>query len=201
MTTDNSKAGNIFIQTGLPSLAATPTVDVPSAYDPQKASNVFADPIGFNASPEPFTLNPVVRKERSTKQIEELVEMQRKAADASWNRSARAANAMNGMIDKFAIKPSPLVKYDVPDAAIYNKLNSGKLIPKFKNYIYGTDNENRMYNESSTGERWINGIEKFTAKTLINTAGGITGFVYGLPLAIAEGNFHAVYDNKPGSTH
>ena len=78
----------------------------------------------------------------------------------------------------------------------HTQLNSGKYVPKYRDFIKGTDNENRLALEDSTWDRWRNGIGKFAGKTLVNIVDGTLGTVNGIAQGVAEGNFTAVFDNK-----
>jgi len=79
--------------------------------------------------------------------------------------------------------------------SVYKDLNSGERVLMYENYIPGTDNEERLAQEQSTGDKWANGMNKFLGKTKNAVLGGTVGTVYGIFDAMKQGSFDAVYDN------
>jgi len=78
---------------------------------------------------------------------------------------------------------------------IYETLNDGTRVAKFENYIAGTNNEERLAQNQSTGDKWLNGIEKLGLKTGTAVLGGTIGTVNGVLEAISQGSMSAIYDN------
>lgn len=83
---------------------------------------------------------------------------------------------------------------DTEDMA-YATLPDGSKIAKFENYIAGTDNEERLAQGQSTGEKWANGAEKFFAKTAVAVLGGTVGVVNDLIVGVKEGSLSAAYNS------
>lgn len=86
--------------------------------------------------------------------------------------------------------------YIIDQDEVYTTLSSGAMNSKYPNYIQGTDNNERLASQQSTGEKWSNGLQKFGGKTLNSVLGGTAGIVYGVGSWITEGNFSAVYNNS-----
>jgi len=77
----------------------------------------------------------------------------------------------------------------------YTKLNNGTYIPTFKNYISGIDNEDRLAQQQGVGEKWLNGLQKFGAKTGLNVLDATVGTVNGLIQGASKGSLSAIYNN------
>lgn len=99
-------------------------------------------------------------------------------------------------IDRQPKKPSFYSYSDDTVDMKYDTLSSGELVKKYKDYLPGSDNQERLAQTQSKGEKWANGIEKFGLKTLNAVVGGTAGVVYGVGSAISEGNLSSLYDNK-----
>jgi hypothetical protein len=84
---------------------------------------------------------------------------------------------------------------DTEDMA-YTTLNDGSKIAKFENYLTGTNNEERLAQGQSTGEKWSNGAQKFLYKTGVAALGGTVGVVNDLIVGVTEGSLSAAYDSK-----
>jgi len=78
---------------------------------------------------------------------------------------------------------------------VYTTLSSGEKVSMFENFIPGTDNQERLAQQQSTGEKWANGALKFGTKTLSAVVGGTVGLVYGVEEALTDGKFSSLYDN------
>lgn len=89
--------------------------------------------------------------------------------------------------------------YDVPKAAIYDKLSTGELVPRFENYKGATGNENRLALEQSATEKVWNGLVKNSAKALNYALDNVIGTGYGLVSAVTSGRFEDIYDNDFGN--
>lgn len=75
---------------------------------------------------------------------------------------------------------------------VYADLSSGERVAMFENYIPGTNNEERLAQTQSTGDKWANGALKFGAKTFNAIIGGTLGVVNGVGEGLSGGS---VYDN------
>jgi hypothetical protein len=75
---------------------------------------------------------------------------------------------------------------------VYSDLSSGERVARFDNYIPGTNNEERLAQGQSTGDKWANGALKFGAKTFNAVVGGTLGVVNGVAEGLSGGS---IYDN------
>lgn len=89
-----------------------------------------------------------------------------------------------------------LTEFDVDVDEVYTKLNDGTYIPKFDNYVSGTNNEQRLAQQQSGWEQALNGVTKGIAKTALNILDGTVGTVVGLSNGISEGSMASVYNNN-----
>lgn len=78
---------------------------------------------------------------------------------------------------------------------VYETLSSGEKVPMFENFIPGTDNQERLAQQQTAGDKWANGALKFATKTTNAVVGGTIGLVYGAGAAIADGSWNSIYDN------
>lgn len=78
----------------------------------------------------------------------------------------------------------------------YATLSNGEKVQKYESYIPGTDNMERLAQQQTTGDKWINGLEKFGLKTLNAVVGGTAGVVAGLGSAVSDGKMSSIYDNN-----
>ncbi|AGO49451.1 structural protein [Cellulophaga phage phi4:1] len=85
--------------------------------------------------------------------------------------------------------------YDANLDNAYTKLNSGKHIAKFENFLSGSDNEDRLARKQSTGEQWGNGLTKLIGKTSTAVLGGTIGTVNGVINGVLQGSLEATYNN------
>lgn len=86
-------------------------------------------------------------------------------------------------------------EFNVKPDEVYAELSSGELVPKFDNFIKGTNNEERFAESQSTMNKWGNGLLKFGGKTLTAVAGGTLGTINGVAQWIQDGSFQSSYDN------
>lgn len=77
----------------------------------------------------------------------------------------------------------------------YDRLSSGEYIPRFENFLVGSDNEARLAKEQSTANKWSRGLTKFFGKTGTAILGGTIGSLYGAGAAIVNGDWEAIWDN------
>ena len=61
----------------------------------------------------------------------------------------------------------------------YITLNSGKLVPRYKDFVPGTDNDSRLSAEQSKAERIGHGLAKFGGRTLTTMAGTLGSLLPG----------------------
>jgi hypothetical protein len=87
------------------------------------------------------------------------------------------------------------VDYSVSPNAIYDRLRDGSYVAKFENYLGETGNEDRLAREQSATEQWMNGLGKFTTKTLNYALDSTVGTVWGIFEGMASGEFRDVWDN------
>jgi len=93
-----------------------------------------------------------------------------------------------------------LTNYTVDINEAYNRLSTGEYTPMFKDFIQGTDNNERFAQQQTTGEKWVNGVEKALLKTGNAVLGGTAGIVYGIGKMATEGSLSALYDNDFSNT-
>lgn len=84
--------------------------------------------------------------------------------------------------------------YNIDDA--YAKLSDNTYVAKYDTYKVGRDNNEYFAQQQSTSEKWLNGIQKFGAKTANAVLGGTVGVAYGLGSAVEQGSFDALYNNN-----
>lgn len=99
-------------------------------------------------------------------------------------------------VERKAEKPSFYSYSDDTIGMKYDTLSTGELVKRYENYLPGSDNNERLAQNQSTGEKWANGLLKFGAKTLSSIVGGTAGVVNGVGAAINDGKFSSVYDNN-----
>ena len=76
------------------------------------------------------------------------------------------------------------------------QLSDGSYIDKYKDYYVGTDNNERLAQQQTTGEKWANGLAKFGGKTFTAVLGGTIGVVDSLVEGIAKGSLSEGYNSK-----
>lgn len=82
----------------------------------------------------------------------------------------------------------------------HTRLSDGRFVPKFEEFIWGTDNEERLAQNQSTSDKWVNGLTKASATVGETLAKGTVGSVYGLISAIGTGSMEAFYNNDFSNT-
>lgn len=83
---------------------------------------------------------------------------------------------------------------------LYATLSDGERVARYENYIPGTDNNERLASQQSTGDKWVNGLTKSIAKVGTAVLGGTAGVVYGVGAALSDGSFSSIYDNSFSNT-
>lgn len=86
-------------------------------------------------------------------------------------------------------------EFNIDVSEAYKPLSSGRMLPMYKDYVKGINNEERFVEEQSTANKWGNGLLKFVGKTLTAVVGGTVGTVNGVVEGIQKGSFQATYDN------
>ena len=86
-------------------------------------------------------------------------------------------------------------EYTVDADEIYTQLNDGTYEAKFDNYVTGTDNNQRLANEQTTGEKWSHGLTKFGGKVGTAVLGATAGSVTSLGQLISTGSLNAMYSD------
>lgn len=114
--------------------------------------------------------------------------------DSARNR-LQAENSAQSFFDGATTNEFAFKNYNVPIEQAYTKLNSGEYIRKFENFIPGTNNEERLARQQSSGEKWANGFTKLAGKTGTAILGGTVGVVNGIINGIKEGSLSATYNN------
>jgi len=110
---------------------------------------------------------------------------------------ANSAQTVNlaSMLPKASKKQSFTETSNARPEDLYQTLNDGTKVAKYENYIPGTNNEERLAQGQSTGEKWLHGAEKTFLKTANVVLGNTAGFVYGIGKAISDGSLSSIYDN------
>jgi len=81
------------------------------------------------------------------------------------------------------------------EETIYQTMNDGTKVSKYESFIPGINNEQRLAEQQSTSEKWINGASKFFAKTGTAVLGGTYGIVNDLIVGVKEGSLSAAYNS------
>lgn len=89
-----------------------------------------------------------------------------------------------------------VVDYSVPFTEGYQRLNSGAYVARYEDFLSGIDNNQRLAEQQTTSDKWLNGFKKFGAKTGTAIIGGTLGTVNGVIQSVYEGSFDALYDNE-----
>ena len=137
---------------------------------------------------EPQKITPLQQVEKSVK---DKVETQLKMPKSMMPQSGGSILSALQPDNKIKLK-----EYSVDLTESHTRLSDGTYTPMFENFIQGSDNQERLAQNQSTGEKWSNGIQKALGKTVNAVVGGTVGIVYGAGSAISDGNFSALYDNK-----
>jgi len=86
--------------------------------------------------------------------------------------------------------------YTTPFLDVYVPLNSGEYVARFKDYQPGVNNEERLAQQQTSGEKLLNGLEKFVAKTGTAILGGTIGVADSIFTGIKEGSMSAAYNSN-----
>lgn len=139
--------------------------------------------------------NPIKKKKESEAKMPGIVSRIRQSAELSFEDRGAFSN-MDGALERAsAPKGTRFTRNDVPISQAYDKLNDGTYIPRYKNFIADTNNEERLARQQSAWSKWGNGVAKLAIKTGIYFTGNIINSSYGIIEAMKQGNFSAVYNN------
>lgn len=78
---------------------------------------------------------------------------------------------------------------------IYDTLNDGSLLPKYKYYMPGVDNDKLNAHLQTDSERFWNPIQRFNTKVTRGAIADIGSFVYGIGEAAITGRAESIFDN------
>jgi len=87
------------------------------------------------------------------------------------------------------------VDYTTPFTDLYAPLNSGEYIARYENFLPNTNNEERLAQGQTSGEKWTNGFTKFLGKTGTAVLGGTVGVVDSLISGVTQGSLSAAYNS------
>ena len=76
----------------------------------------------------------------------------------------------------------------------YAPLSNGEYIGRYENFIPGTNNQERLAQQQTTGEKWANGFGKLLGKTGVAVLGGTLGVVDSLVEGVAKGSLSEAYN-------
>lgn len=104
-------------------------------------------------------------------------------------------NAELGTVDLNIEKTVQDFGFTVPTYMVADIDRKGIIKPKYKNYVGGYGNENRLALQQGSGEKAFNGVVKFLGKTGLRAVGAIGTLTYGIGQAIADRDFRSITDN------
>ena len=104
-------------------------------------------------------------------------------------------NAELGTVDLNIEKTVQDFGFTVPTYMVADVDRKGIIKPKYKNYVGGYGNENRLALQQGSGEKAFNGVVKFLAKSGLRAVGAIGTLTYGIGQAIADRDFRSITDN------
>src|SRR5690554_6832453 len=88
-------------------------------------------------------------------------------------------NAELGTVDLNIEKTVQDFGFTVPTYMVADVDRKGIIKPKYKNYVGGYGNENRLALQQGSGEKAFNGVVKFLAKSGLRAVGAIGTLTYG----------------------
>lgn len=139
---------------------------------------------------------PKEKEVRSKTELPSIVDKIRQSVGVTFaDKHAMTHGIGSDLIE--ASKPKGLVLHreDTKLSEVYDTLSDGSFVPRYKSFISGTNNEERLARKQGKWEKWGHGLSKLVAKTSLYTVGGVANPVYGAIEAIKTGNFNAVYNN------
>lgn len=87
------------------------------------------------------------------------------------------------------------VDYSVRHDDVYTKLGNGTYIPKFKGYIDGVNDEDRLARQQGTFEKAYTGLTRGAIKVGTNFLDATVGTAVGLVNGAIKGSYSAIWDN------
>lgn len=149
----------------------------------------------LNIAPQSTYMDPQDKKRDADMQMLGIVSRIRQSNKIGFAERGAFSN-MDGALERASVpKGTRFTRNDVPISQAYDKLNSGKYVPRYKNFIADTNNEERLARQQGFWEKMGNGVAKLATKTLIYGVGGVINPAYGLIEAMRTGNFNAIYNN------
>jgi hypothetical protein len=89
---------------------------------------------------------------------------------------------------------------NISQDTVFKELSDGSKVSMYKNFIPGTDNNERLAQQQTGWEQVKNGLIKAKLNMDSVILGNTVGFVYGLADWARTGNFNSVYDNSFSNT-
>lgn len=87
------------------------------------------------------------------------------------------------------------VEYKQDPTQAYERLSDGTMQPLYENIVYGSNNEERLAQQQTTGEVWGRGFTRFGGQVLTSFFGSLASVPVGITEWVNTGNFEASYDN------
>jgi len=114
----------------------------------------------------------------------------RMAEDILMEQNTKSNNFSN----VFGSQKKKDLTVETPFDQVYAQVGD-EFTPRFKNFLRGTDNNERLARQQTTGEKWGNAMQKLGAGIGIAVAGGTVGTVTGLINGIKKGSFNEIYND------
>lgn len=159
-----------------------------------RAPEVDATPVPDYSTRVP-NLDPKTKEQQSKSQLPGIVGNIRNSVRLNYAQELGAQGSLSQEAIEESYPTGISLRTDVPIDEVYAKLNDGSYVPKYKSYIRGTDNEERLAQKQETWNKWANGIAKAALKTGLYAVSGVVNPIYGLLQAGKTGNFDAVWNN------
>lgn len=168
------------------------TSNINSSADTRDLRNTLEIP-ELNIAPQRYTLDPQDKEYESKAQMPGIISSIRQSGKMSF--ADRGTFSGGRALEQKSVNTSTPFTRNTPIGQAYDKLSDGTYVPRYKNFIADTDNEERLARQQGFWSKLGNGVAKFAAKTLLYGASGVVNPVYGMIDAIKTGNFNAIYNN------
>jgi hypothetical protein len=99
-------------------------------------------------------------------------------------------------LDAFKDNRIQLKKYNVDLRDVYDTLSDGSLVSRYKDFVVGTDNNERLAQQQTLTEKWGNGAAKLGIKTVTAVAGGTLGILDSLGTLMTTGSLSEAYNSN-----
>jgi hypothetical protein len=99
-------------------------------------------------------------------------------------------------LDAFKDNRIQLKKYNVDLEDAYDTLSDGSLVSRYKDFVVGTDNNERLAQQQTLTEKWGNGAAKLGLKTVTAVAGGTLGILDSLGTLMTTGSLSEAYNSN-----